>query len=243
MALVADLGGGTSDFSVIRLCNQYIRKAERTSDVLANTGIRVGGNDFDKDLSLAAVMPEMGYKTTYGEKNLEVPTMPFHDLAEWSKVNSLYNVKLRSQILQILHQAHQKEKYRRLLNVLEEETGHALLAAVEEAKIALTTAATYRAAFSFIEPGLSITTTRKQFNEAIHENISRITTSALECLNQAQIKSSKITLIILTGGTTEVPAVQAAFKNLFPTAAIADENKLSSVGLGLGYDSRYKFGY
>ncbi len=242
LALVADLGGGTSDFSVIRLSNKYIKKTDRTSDILANTGVRLGGNDFDKDLSLSAVMPEIGYRTTYGHKHLEVPIKPYHDLAEWSKVNLLYTVKLRSQIQQILHEAHDKNKYGRLVKVLEQETGHVLLAATEETKIALTSKQEYTAPFDFIEDGLNISIQRALFEEAIHEHVSKISACAIECIQLAQIKASDIDLIILTGGTTEVPAVQAEFKKLFPTAAIADENKLSSVGLWLAYDSQYKFG-
>jgi hypothetical chaperone protein len=242
LALVADLGGGTSDFTVIRLSNQYMSKADRTSDILANTGVRVGGNDFDKDLSLSAVMPEIGYRTTYGHKHLEVPIKPYHDLAEWSKVNLLYTVKIRSQIQQILHEAHDKIKYKRLVKVLEQETGHTLLAATEETKIVLTSSSEYQAPFDFIEQGLNITIPRMLFEEAIHEHVSKISACAIECIQSAQIKASDIDLIILTGGTTEVPMVQTAFKKLFPAAAIADENKLSSVGLGLAYDSQYKFG-
>lgn len=241
LAFVVDLGGGTSDFTIIRLSNKYIHKVDRTSDILANTGIRVGGNDFDKDLSLATVMPEIGYKTTYGEKSLEVPTMPYHDLSEWSKVNSLYTVKLRSQIQQILYQSRDKAKYKRLLKVLEQETGHALLASTENTKIALTSAAEHQAEFEFIEPGLKINIHRASFNEAIQKNLDKITNSAVECLLQAQVKAQNINLIILTGGSTEVPAVQSSFKKLFPTAEIIDDYKLSSVGLGLAYDSQNKF--
>lgn len=241
LALVADLGGGTSDFTVIRLSEQYIHKADRTSDILANTGVRVGGNDFDKDLSLAAVMPEIGYKTTYGDKHLEVPIKPYHDLAEWSKVNSLYTVKLRSQIQQILYDADEKRKFQRLLKVLEQETGHALLAITEETKIALTSIHEYRAALNFIEEGLQVAIQRGLFEEAIQEHVHEIIGSAMQCMRLAQIQASDIDLVILTGGSTEVPLVQAEFKKLFPTAAVADENKLSSVGLGLAYDSQYKF--
>ncbi len=242
LAIVADLGGGTSDFSVIRLSNQYIKKSDRTSDILANTGVRVGGNDFDKDLSLAAVMPEIGYKTTYGDKNLEVPIKPYHDLAEWSKVNLLYTVKIRSQIQQILYEAHDKMRYQRLLKVMEQETGHALLAATEETKIALTSMPAYWAPLGFIEEGLQVPIQRSTFDEAIEEHVRKIFDSAKQCLQLAQIKAGDIDLVILTGGSTEVPLVQAEFKKLFPTAAVADENKLSSVGLGLAYDSQYKFG-
>jgi len=242
LAIVADLGGGTSDFTVIRLSNQFIHKADRSSDILANTGVRVGGNDFDKDLSLAAVMPEIGYRTTYGEKSLEVPLKPYHDLAEWSKVNFLYTVKILSQTRQILHQSHDRIRYQRLLKVLEQETGHSLLAITEETKIALTQSDEYKAPFSFIEEGLRINIQRFQFEEAIQEHVLKISKSAMECLRLANVKANDIDLVILTGGTTEVPAVQTELKRLFPTAEVADENKLSSVGLGLAYDSRNKFG-
>lgn len=242
LALVADLGGGTSDFTVIRLCSQYQQKADRSSDILANTGVRIGGNDFDKELSLATIMPELGYKTTHGVKNLEVPLKPYHDLAEWSKVNSLYTVKLRSQMQQLLHESHSKHTFKRLLRVLEQETGHALLAATEEAKIALTDTEEHLATLDFIEKGLQVPMQRVVFEKSIQEYLYQISQSAVDCLRLAGIQASNIELIIFTGGTTEVPAVQSVFKELFPNASIVDENKLSSVGLGLAFDSQYKFG-
>ncbi|MGA0555631.1 Hsp70 family protein [Larkinella sp. VNQ87] len=242
LAIVADLGGGTSDFTVIRLSRQYARKVDRSSDILANTGIRVGGNDFDKDLSLAAIMPEIGYRSTYGDKKLEVPLKPFHDLAEWSKVNFLYTPKLIMQTRQLLHQSHDKTRYGRLLKVLENETGHTLLATAETAKMALTDQERYAAPFAFLEEGLVIPIERERFETAIQGEVAKISASARQCLQEAGVTNEAIDLVILTGGTTEVPLVQTEFKKLFPKAAIADENKLSSVGLGLAYDSLYKFG-
>ena len=242
LALVADLGGGTSDFTVIRLSSKYIGKPDRSDDILANTGIRVGGNDFDKDLSLAAIMPELGYKSTYGEKNLEVPLRHYWDLSEWSKVNFLYTTKIISQTRLLLYQSHDKNRFKRLLQVLEQETGHALLAVTEETKIALTEGSSYNTPFDFIEEGLTAQVTRDQFDEAIALQIQKISNSALQCLEDAGVQREAIDLVILTGGTTEVPSVQAEFRKLFPNAEIADENKLSSVGLGLAYDSQNKFG-
>jgi hypothetical chaperone protein len=241
LAIVADLGGGTSDFTVIRLSNQYIHKTDRSSDILANTGIRVGGNDFDKDLSLAVIMPELGYRSTYGEKNLEVPLKTFHDLAEWSKVNFLYTPKIISQTRQLLHQSHDKERFKRLLHVLEKETGHTLLAAAENAKIALTHETNYNASLDFMEEGFTLAIQRERFEESIKHEVERISIAALDCLTDAGIKREAIQLVILTGGSTEVPLIQTKFKKLFPNADLADENKLSSVGLGLAYDSQNKF--
>jgi hypothetical chaperone protein len=241
LALVVDLGGGTSDFTVIRLSNQYLQKKDRASDILANTGVRIGGNDFDKNLSLSAIMPELGYKTTFGEKNLEVPLKLFHDLSEWSKVNFLYTIKILSQTKQLLFQSHDKERLKRLYTILEKETGHKVLAKVEEAKIALTAQQQYNALYDFIEPDLLIQTSRQQFENAISAEVEKIAGAATECINQAQVQAKDINLVILTGGSSEVPMIQAAFKQLFPSAELSDENKLSSVGLGLAYDSQMKF--
>jgi hypothetical chaperone protein len=186
-------------------------------------------------------MPEIGYNTTYGEKNLGVPLKPYHDLAEWSKVNSLYNVKLRSQMQQMFYESHDKLRFKRLLKVLEQEMGHTLLAATEETKIALTNTTEYNASLHFIEDGLTIAIQRTRFEKSIEEHVQNITACASQCLQQAQVKANEIDLVILTGGSTEVPVIQAEFRKLFPSAAVADENKLSSVGLGLAYDSHYKF--
>lgn len=242
LAIVADLGGGTSDFTVIRLSRQSGRKTDRSSDILANTGVRVGGNDFDKELSMTAIMPELGYRSTYGEKQLDVPIKPYQDLAEWSKVNFLYTPKLIMQMRQILHQSHDKKRFQRLVSVLENETGHSLLASAEATKIALSTQEAYNARFDFIEPDFSINIERALFEQSIDGEIEKIMESARQCLREAGIQKEAIELVILTGGTTEVRTVQMAFRQLFPKAAIADENKLSSVGLGLAYDSRNKFG-
>ncbi|MBO0932909.1 Hsp70 family protein [Fibrella aquatilis] len=242
LALVVDLGGGTSDFTVIRLSDQALHKADRSADILANTGVRVGGNDFDKALSLAAIMPELGFRSTYGEKGLEVPLKPYQDLAEWSKVNFLYTPKLISQIRQLLYQSHDKVRFGRLLQVLEEETGHTLLSGTETAKIALTDQPEHLAALDFIEAGFTIPILRTVFDEAIATDVARISASAQQCIQEAGVRNDAIELVILTGGSTEVQAIQTEFRRLFPQAAIADDNKLSSVGLGLAYDSRNKFG-
>jgi hypothetical chaperone protein len=242
LAIVADLGGGTSDFTVIRLSEKYLNKTDRSSDILANTGVRVGGNDFDKDLSLSAVMPEIGYLSTYGKKHLEVPLKYFHDLAEWSKVNFLYTAKVLSQVRQFFHESHDKKRFGRLLKLLEEETGHRLLASAEDTKIALTSYEIHVAPFDFVESGFSISIDRRRFEDSIKHEVQKIANAATDCLVKAGVKADKIDLVILTGGSTEVPVVQAAFKGLLPHAAVADENKLSSVGLGLAYDAQRKFG-
>jgi hypothetical chaperone protein len=241
LAIVADIGGGTSDFTVIRISSAYVSKADRSRDILANTGVRVGGNDFDKQLSLAAVFPELGYGSTYGSKKLEVPLKYYHDLAEWSKVNFLYTPKVTVHVRQLLHESHDKTRFSRLLKILEQESGHAVLAAAEDTKLSLTTDSVYNAQFPFLEPGFSIPINRATFEDSIRGEIAGIETSIHECVRNAGVTTSDIQLVILTGGSTEVPIVQSSLRRIFPNATVADQNKLSSVGLGLAYDSRRRF--
>jgi hypothetical chaperone protein len=241
LAIVVDLGGGTSDFTIIKVSQAYMDKPDRTSDVLASTGVRVGGNDFDKHLCLSTIMPELGYKSIYGKKSLEVPLKYYHDMAEWSKVNFLYTPKIRSQVQQYYNESHDQKRFGRLLKILEQENGHSILAVTEESKIALTTNATIQADIRFLEPDFSIAVDRDVFETAIERDVQKILIAANECLTQALLTASDIQLVILTGGSTEIPKIKRAFQELFPIARIADENKLSSVGIGLAYDSERRF--
>src|ERR1700710_1522298 len=90
VALIADIGGGTSDFSIVRLGPERHGKADRAADILANDGVRIGGTDFDRLLSLGAVMPLFGFGSPMKRPGLDVPSRYFHDLATWSSINRLY---------------------------------------------------------------------------------------------------------------------------------------------------------
>jgi hypothetical chaperone protein len=242
LALVVDIGGGTSDFTVIRLGPDLAKKIVRKDDILGNSGTRLGGNDLDKDLSLHSFMPPLGYHTTYGTKNFHVPRSWFHEMAEWSKVNFLYNPKMKSEVKAVLYESHAPEKLGRYARVIEKETGHRLLAATEQTKIDLTDSQTATSTLDFIEEGLSVHVTRHDFERAIDERMAKISDTISDCLATAEVQQNQIELIVLTGGPTETPLIKELIRQTFPGAEISEENKLSSVALGLGYDSRRRFG-
>ena len=237
LACVVDIGGGTSDFTVIRLGPQVANKKDRKEDILASTGVRIGGNDFDRDLSMKSFMPEFGLHSTYGEKNLHVPTSPYFDLSEWSQVNTVYSHSNITMIKRILMEAHDELRYERLLEVIEQEKGHLLLSKVEQAKIDLTNSDKVDVLFEHIK----IEALREDLNNSIHKDVSKVSSALKECVKLADIKPKDIQLVILTGGSTEVPYVQEVMCSHFINAEISQENKLASVGLGLAYDSVRKF--
>jgi hypothetical chaperone protein len=239
LALVIDIGGGTSDFTAIRLGTG---REDRAADILGNYGIRAGGNDFDRLLSLAAFMPGLGYKTAHGGKGLDVPLGWFHDMSEWSKINFLYTPKVRAEVRDALKSSHAPEKLSRFSRLVETEKGHRLLSIIEGTKIALTGSAETGADLGFLEDNFTVTATRAQFEDAISGQMGRISAAASECLARAGVKAGDIALIVLTGGPTEMPAVKSLIRDKFPAAALSEDDKLSSVALGLGHDSRRVFG-
>lgn len=241
LACVIDIGGGTSDFTVIRIGSTLSAKTDRSGDILASTGVRIGGNDFDRDLAVAAFMPPLGLRSTHGAKNLPVPSSQYYDLAEWSKVNSVYTYANRKMIQSVLLNAHRPDLYRRLLEVVEREKGHELLGQVEQAKINLTDSEKITTVLKFLTESPEICVTRRQFEQAVDQNISKTVQTMQECLKQAGIKATQIELAILTGGSTFIPAVQKTLCGCFPHAAVSSADKLCSVGLGLAYDSLRRF--
>src|SRR6185436_8278950 len=90
IALIADIGGGTSDFSIVRLSPDRHRKVDRKDDILANDGVRIGGTDFDRRLNLGSLMPLLGYNSPMKRVGLGAPSSYFHDLATWSSINRMY---------------------------------------------------------------------------------------------------------------------------------------------------------
>ncbi len=242
LALVVDIGGGTSDFTLIKICASHTAKPDRKEDILANSGIRIGGNDFDKQLSLTTFMPHFGYHSTYGEKNLTVPVSPFHDMSEWSKVNFLYTPKFRHEMRDIYKQSHAPENFGRYMGLLEHEPGHKLLAAVESSKINLTQDTQTDTDLGFAENNLALSITRDDFDRAIGADMHTVLQTLQECLTQARIQPHDIGMVILTGGPTETPLLQKLIREAFPDAVISEDERMASVALGLGYDSLRVFG-
>ena len=243
LAFVADIGGGTSDFTVIRLSPERKFNFDRTSDVLANTGVRIGGNDFDKALSMKSFMPCFGLGTEYKayDKNIYLPTAPFISLSTWSSVNDVYNYKTLNMAKGYVVWGLEPEKTKSLYEIIENRLGHQNLDYVENAKIALSSAAEYDVKLDFLSDTPTIKTNRKTFETAIEQDVKKIQKSVQECLNIAKIKNTDIELVILTGGSTEIPYISRVMQSYFPNAKLSSENKMASVGLGLAYDAMRRF--
>lgn len=134
IGLVVDLGGGTSDFSVVRVSPERARAPDRQSDILATAGVHLGGTDFDRLLSLYRVMPELGYQTPTADGKRPLPSGPYVDLATWHRINRLYTPEVLRELRQTEREARDPERVEKLISIVSHREGHRLAGAVEEVK-------------------------------------------------------------------------------------------------------------
>lgn len=233
IALIADIGGGTSDFSIVRLSPERHRRDERAEDILANDGVRIGGTDFDRTLSLGAVMPLLGLGSPMKRGDLAVPNAYFHDLATWSSINRLYNPKTLREIDGVVRDAARPDLVTRLRRVVEAERGHSLAMAVEGAKIATSDEGHGTVDLGWVEPALSAAVDRPRLAAHTDDLARRMAERIGRCLDQAGLTADRVDALFLTGGSTGLPHVRAALTATVPGARVVDGDTFGSVGLGL----------
>lgn len=242
LALIVDLGGGTSDFSVVRVSPDRARLADRSGDILATAGVHVGGTDFDRLLSMTKVMPELGLGTMTKDGKRHLPVAPYYDLSTWHRINRLYNPQTLRDLRGTRNEAQAPERVQTMMDLIEDRLGHALVGAVEAAKIALSD--THETLFRLavrdetFEADISV----GDLEQALHNSVSRIEDTIAETLKRAGVTSRAIDSLILTGGSTQVPAIARRLEALFPEAELVRTDVLGSVGLGLAMDAQRKFG-
>lgn len=242
LAIVVDIGGGTSDFSVLRLSPQRAQDPDRRRDILSTGGVHVGGTDFDRRLNIAKVMPHLGLGSGTADGKRTIPVWYFNDMATWHRINTLYTARTARDIAQLIREAAEPEKLERYAHVLKHRSGHRLAAEVEKTKIALTDED--RTLIRLSEPGLTLEApvTREEFETAVAELVGNIAASIDETLSSAGVRPDAIETVILTGGGVQVPAVEAAAVGRFPGARISRSDRFGSVGLGLAIDAARRFG-
>jgi hypothetical chaperone protein len=241
IVLIADIGGGTSDFTIIRIGPGRRLRDDRASDILANDGVRIGGTDFDALLSLDAVMPVLGLGTQLVAKNLPMPNGPYFELANWPTINFAYTLQNERMLRELVADACEPEKVARLLKVVRQRLGHRIAFAVEDAKIALSETESTMLLLAFIEAGLDAIATREGFDRAIVEKTERLHRTAATCIRDAGLKPADIDTIFFTGGSGRVPAVRAAIMRAAPGARATEGSDFLSVALGLTREARKRF--
>ncbi|KQM98243.1 Hsp70 family protein [Sphingomonas sp. Leaf25] len=230
--LVADFGGGTSDFSIVRL---EAPGSERRATPLGSAGIGIAGDQFDRRILDRLVLPLLGKGGTYRsfDKVLEIPPGHFSDFGDWSRLALMRNRKTLAELETLRRAATDPAAIERMVAVIEGEQGYPLYDAVGQVKRALSQGD--EATFAFEGGGIAIEApvTRAQFDDWIAPDIERIMGVVERALDTAGVSADTIDRVFLTGGTSLTPAIRRAFATRFGEGRLASGGELTSVAHGL----------
>ncbi|WP_211471118.1 Hsp70 family protein [Collimonas humicola] len=241
LVLIADIGGGTSDFSLVRLSPQRAADSERRDDILATGGVHIGGTDFDKYLSLSSVMPMLGLGSRL-QNNSEVPSSYYFNLATWHTINQIYTRKAWLQLKDVHRETVEREKFGRLLDLVEQRAGHWLALQVEQGKIGLSDAETVQMSLDRIAPGQALNLTREQFNASIAHLVGSVEDTVTKLLRDAGVTPAQVDTVFFTGGSSGVQLLRHKIAALVPSAKAVEGDLFGSIGAGLALDAVRKFG-
>ncbi|WP_211455413.1 Hsp70 family protein [Collimonas antrihumi] len=241
LVLIADIGGGTSDFSLVRLSPQRAGNSERRDDILATGGVHIGGTDFDKYLSLSSVMPMLGLGSRL-VNNSEVPSSYYFNLATWHTINQIYTRKAWLQLKDVQRETVEREKFGRLLDLVEQRAGHWLALQVEQGKIGLSDAETVQLSLDRIAPNQALSLTRQQFNASIGHLVGTVEDTVGNLLRDAGVTPAQVDTVFFTGGSSGVQLLRHKIAALVPSAKAVEGDLFGSIGAGLALDAVRKFG-
>lgn len=242
LVLVADIGGGTSDFSVVRVGPLQRERLERKADVLANHGVHVAGTDFDRQVDLAAILPLCGYRSfgpaAKGREPREVPSRVYLDLATWHLINTVYAPPRVHELRRMRADYADATQFARILRVVERHLGHALLGQAEAAKIAVADGGRTQIDLEDIEAGLVSAVDQAQVVRAIDRQMDAIAQAARETLRSAGLAPQRIDAAYFTGGSTGFAPLVQRISAVVPGARVVHGDRDASVAQGLGLYAR-----
>ncbi|EEA03003.1 putative chaperone [Burkholderia sp. H160] len=241
LVLVADIGGGTSDFSLVRVGPERMKRVERKDDVLAHHGVHVAGTDFDRRVELVTILRELGYQSL-DPQGREIPNRIYFDLATWHLINTVYTPKRVSELALMRHLFTETRHHDRLMRVVEQRFGHALAAHAEEAKIGVAAGGETVIDLDEVEEDLRLAFDEAQLVKAGEEETRRIVQAARDTVQAAGVSPRDVDAIYFTGGSTGLAFLSGALAAAFPDAQAVFGDRLASVATGLGIHARRVFG-
>ncbi|NEX61761.1 Hsp70 family protein [Noviherbaspirillum galbum] len=241
LVLIADIGGGTSDFSLVRLSPSRVDRVERREDILANGGVHIGGTDFDKYLSLASAMPLLGFGTRLISK-AEVPSSYYFNLSTWHTINLVYTRKVWRELEEVCRDAEDRGKLNLLLKLVDQRDGHWLAMKTEEAKIALSESEEISMSLDRLDKHLTLPVLRRQFDAAVDHLVEGVAQTVRSLLASAGIAADRVDTVFFTGGSSGVRTLRARIAAMFPAAGIVEGDLFGSIGSGLALDAHRRFG-
>lgn len=230
--MVADLGGGTSDFSVLRF--RAVRGVT-SAEALSHSGLGIAGDSFDYRIIDHVVSPRLGKHATYTSwgKQLPMPKHYFANFSRWNELCLMQRPEVLRELKELARSSSAKDELMSLVDLIEGGVSYELYRAVSHAKAALTDHEQVPFHFQMSGIGIEAHISRSDFESWIAPDLERIGAAVDEALERAGMTPRDIDRVFLTGGTSLVPAVRGLFERRFPAERIDTGEQLLSIAKGL----------
>lgn len=240
--LIADFGGGTSDFCLLRVGPSHARS--RGDDILSTAGEPIAGDVFDARIVRQVVAPALGQGSRYDtfDSVMEVPAWLYAHLEKWHHLSFLKTRQTMALLVEIAGGSHEKDKLAALLHLVRADLGFALFRAVERVKVALSTVDRTRLVLRDGPVALDVPVTRRDFERWIADDIDRIDAAVDRALAGAGLEAAAVDRVFMTGGTSLVPAVHRRFTDRFGADRVVLGDRFTSVAAGLARRAADLFG-
>lgn len=238
LVFIGDFGGGTSDFTVIKVRGGAFARSDRRSDVLSLGGVYIAGDKFDSQIMWERVAKYFGrgvrYKAMGKDELFDIPLSIIQTLCQWHRIPLLRARKTREQIRLIKHAATDKKAIENLEHLIGDNYGFFLFQAIEKAKCELSEAELSHVLFSERDLSIAEPVTRRDFEEMNEENLTKIAGCVDEVVRKSGIAHRGIDTVFLTGGTSRIPMIRRLFEERFGAEKLEQKNAFTSVVHGLG---------
>lgn len=237
--LVADLGGGTSDFTIMQLDPARAHAPQRKQDMIAKGGIHIGGDDFDSEIMWKHLVPYFGYGLKYKsyDKMLDLPLHYFRNICSWEEMNFFKNRKIKSDLEYYYFATGNHEAIARLMTLVGDNYGYALFRAIEQGKIKLSDKDVSTLFFQGGNIDIQQELTLAAFRETIRKDTDSIGKYLDDFLAQTGLHYTDIDSVFMTGGSSLVRPIQAMIRERFGSAAMQSGDNFNSVANGLAYSA------
>ena len=230
--LVVDIGGGTSDISVVRLGPQLRQNTCRVADLLGHAGRRIGGVDMDIKFAIYGLMPALG-RGTLALSGRPLPSALFSDavnIIDIQAQENFYQKATEKTIAALVADAQQPTLVQRLVTMYRHHLSYYLVQQAEQAKIELASVNTQQVSLARLEPDLAIDLSADALSQAIYVELNGIRKLVQDCLQNA---GSAPDQIFLTGGASAAAGVVGVLQQVLPDTPIMRGDRFGSVGKGL----------
>ena len=236
LILIADFGGGTSDFSLLRVGPGVKSSGDRARALLGNDGVALAGDAFDGKLVRHLVAPLLGrgaeFKSMF-DRVLPIPSWIYGHLERWHHLSFLRTPKTMQLLLDLRREALEPERLEALLHLVRQDLGFLLFRAVERTKRELSEGDATEFRFEHEDLVIERPVTRAAFEGWIADELAAIAGCVDGLLKRTRVPAGAVDRVFLTGGSSLVPAVRALFASRFGEEKLRSGGELTSVASGL----------